>query len=46
MTIKNDYTIPIYPIHVLSTNRILDTVISRSESKKPARYSLFFLKEH
>ena len=38
LTIDHDYTIPIYLIHVLATNRILDTVISRSEVNKPARY--------
>ncbi|CDW89502.1 UNKNOWN [Stylonychia lemnae] len=34
--INNDYSLPIYPIHVLSTNRILDTIISRNEVNKPA----------
>lgn len=30
--ITHDYTLLIYPMHVLSTNRILDTIISRNEN--------------
>lgn len=26
-----DYTLAIYPLHVLSTNRILDTILSRKK---------------
>lgn len=37
LTLKPDYTYFVYPFHVLSTNRILNTVISRYERKGTIR---------